>query len=306
MHETLTGLTNQLRGRLVRVPFDAPQVVALVLTALLAFELVHLALALWGDGPVRTSPQAPGPIAGKPVHSGVDVPSIVTAHLFGVALSEAKNDPDEAPSSTANLVLAGTLATQDPKHGFAIIGDGGPTKLYSVGDPISGASLHAVYLDHVILNRDGSFEKLFLRHQLPAGRGVVAARPVPPAPNTFVDNMGRVVGKKPGVLDSVMRTSSSLDDSGEKVRGVLVYPVADGAPLRKLGLVPGDLVTAINGMPLDDLQRNQEAFQTLKASDAPMVTVMRQGKTLTLTLNIASAAAVMGDDSAGRDAPTVD
>jgi type II secretory pathway component PulC len=43
------------------------------------------------------------------------------------------------PESAANLVLAGTIATSDPKRGVAIISDGGPAKVYSVGDNVGGA-----------------------------------------------------------------------------------------------------------------------------------------------------------------------
>jgi len=84
------------------------------------------------------------------------------------------------PLSSANLVLTGTIASQDPKHGIAIISDGGPAKVYSVGDNVNGASLHSVYLDHVILDRAGALETL----QLP--RLLTGSRPAPP------------VGRRPG------------------------------------------------------------------------------------------------------------
>src|SRR5258708_36787269 len=78
-------------------------------------------------------------------------------------------DAANARQSNANLVLAGTIATQDPKHGVAIISDGGPSKVYSVGDNVGGASLHSVYLDHVILDRNGPLETLLLPRQLGSG-----------------------------------------------------------------------------------------------------------------------------------------
>ncbi len=64
-----------------------------------------------------------------------------------------------------------------PKHGVAIISDGGaPSKVYSVGERVGGASLHSVYLDHVILDRAGALETLLLPRQAAAlqacaGRG---------------------------------------------------------------------------------------------------------------------------------------
>ena len=96
----------------------------------------------------------------------------------------------------------GTIATQDPKHGVAIISDGGPSKVYSVGDNVSGATLHSVYLDHVILDRAGVLETLLLPRQL-AGEPADGRRPPVPAapiPRTVaaVDNIRRMVQQDPG------------------------------------------------------------------------------------------------------------
>src|ERR1700733_367841 len=105
--------------------------------------------------------------------NGPRLVSLGLAALIAVAAPDASlQDPANAPQSTANLVLAGTIASQDPKRGVAIISDGGPSKVYSVGDNIGGASLHSVYLDHVILDRAGALETLLLPRQLgPSMRG---------------------------------------------------------------------------------------------------------------------------------------
>jgi C-terminal processing protease CtpA/Prc len=58
-----------------------------------------------------------------------------------------------------------------------------------------------------------------------------------------------------------------------------------------LGLKPGDLVTAINGTPLDDPQRSQDVFNTIQTSDHVTVTVERAGQKQDITLNIAQVAA---------------
>ncbi len=59
----------------------------------------------------------------------------------------------------------------------------------------------------------------------------------------------------------------------------------------KLGLKAGDLVTAINGTPLDDPQRSQDVFNTIQTSDHVTVTIERGGQRQDITLNIAQVAA---------------
>jgi PDZ domain-containing secreted protein len=58
-----------------------------------------------------------------------------------------------------------------------------------------------------------------------------------------------------------------------------------------LGLKSGDLVTAINGTPLDDPQRSQDVFNTIQTSDHVTVTIERAGQKQDITLNIAQVAA---------------
>jgi general secretion pathway protein C len=224
----------------------------------------------------------------------VNVQSVVAAHLFGVAaLTPAAQDPSNAPPSSANLMLAGTIATQDPKHGVAIISDGGgPAKVYSVGDNVSGASLYSVYLDHVILDRNGALETLTLPRQLPPARAAIVRRPgADPRTVQAVDNIRRLVQQDPAILDQVMRTVPSYDNAGGKLRGFRAYPGRNRQIFQKLGLRSGDLVTAINGTTLDDPQRSQEVFNTIQSSDRVTVTVERGCQKQDITLNIAQVAA---------------
>jgi general secretion pathway protein C len=55
----------------------------------------------------------------------------------------------------------------------------------------------------------------------------------------------------------------------------------------RLGLRPGDEVTAINGTPLDDQDRGDQILHTLGSSSEAHVTVIRNGQQQDLTLNIA-------------------
>jgi type II secretion system protein C len=272
-----------------RLSDKGPRLLSLLLIALVAAELVRIGLLLSGREPkialAASFNQA------KPTRLAVDVGRVVAAHLFGVTTGDHSEDPEHAPMSAENLALSGTIATEDPKHGFALIGADGPSKLFAVGEDVYGASLHSVYLDHVILDRAGALETLRLpRLQLAAG--IVLARNAPPAQTnkTFVDGFGRVLDKEPPFFDKVVNTVGTYDDAG-KFLGIHVYPMPGRGALDKWGLVPGDLVTGINGVALDDTPSSAAALKALKSSGQGTVTVERQGRQMTLVLNVADTPA---------------
>src|SRR5882762_5939913 len=311
-HSLNTMLDSRTHEWLSRLQGNGPRLVSLGLAALIAVELARIVISLLGGGPVK-SPQpvlvSAAPRAQRP---GLDVQSVVSAHLFGIAAPDpSAQDPANAPQSTANLVLAGTIATQDPKRGVAIISDGGPAKVYSVGDNVGGASLHSVYLDHVILDRGGVLETLLLPRLLgPGMRAPPVVRRTGGDPRTVaaVDNIRRLVQQDPSILDQVMRTVPSYDNAAGKLRGFRAYPGRNRQIFNKLGLKPGDLVTAINGTPLDDPQRSQDVFNTIQTSDHATVTIERGGQKQEITLNIAQVAAqatkdLDGDAGSGAGAP---
>ncbi|MDP9066514.1 MAG: type II secretion system protein GspC [Pseudomonadota bacterium] len=283
----------------------APAYLSLALAALIALELARAAISIL-SGPVRS----PAPVlarsapAAKP--RGVDAQSVVSQHLFGIAAVDANTqDPASAPLSSANLILTGTIATQDPKRGVAIISDGGPAKVYSVGDNVAGATLYSVYLDHVILNRVGSLETLLLPRQLAATQPPIVRRPGGDARTVAaVDSIRRMVQQDPGLLDQVMRTVPSYDNVAGRMRGFRAYPGRNRQIFSKLGLKPGDLVTAINGAALDDPQRSQEVFNTIQSSDHATVTIERAGQKQDITLNIAQVAAQAARDFEGEPSST--
>jgi general secretion pathway protein C len=290
---------------LARLQSKGPNAVSIALAVLIAVEFVRMAIALVG-GHVRTPEPALVASTGTHQRAAANVQAVVSAHLFGVAVADpTTQDPNNAPLSSANLVLAGTIATQDPKRGIAIISDGGPSKVYSIGENVNGASLYSVYLDHVILDRSGTLETLVLPRLIAGTRAAPRmSRRIGADPRTAeaVENVRRMVQQDPGLLDQVMRTVPSYDNAAGKLRGFRAYPGRNRAIFNKLGLQPGDLVTAINGQPLDDPQHSQEVFNTIQSSNTVAVTVERGGQKQEITLNIAQVAADATRDLEG-DSP---
>jgi len=287
---------------LSRVQANGPSAVAWVLAALIAVEMARIAVSLL-SGPVK-SPQPVASPTAPHTRAGANVQAVVSAHLFGVAVADpAKQDEGSAPLSSANLVLAGTIATENPKKGIAIISDGGPSKVFLVGDNVNGASLYSVYLDHVILDRAGTLETLLLPRLLNGSpRPAVAAHHVEaPRVAQTVRDIKHLVEQNPSVLDQVMRVVPSFDSAAGKLRGFRAYPGRNRAIFGELGLRAGDLVTAINGQPLDDAQHSQEVVNTLQTSDFATVTIERGGQRQDISLNLVQIGAQAAKELTGEN-----
>jgi general secretion pathway protein C len=224
------------------------------------------------------------------------VHDIVAAHLFGEAADPSKHDPANTQSATANLLLAGTLAMEDPKHGIAIISNSGRSIAYRVGDSVADGELHSVYRDHILLLRRGILESLvFPRSRLATnsdGQPVHVAEPDDP-----------LVSRNPSAGD-VFRGIASLAPGG-KLRGFRIYPTGNPQRLQESGLNSGDLVVAVNGVSLEkqNFQAGREMFNSVKTSRQVTVTVDRGGVRHDFTVNSQSQAdpADSADESDAAD-----
>jgi general secretion pathway protein C len=285
---------------LARLTQRLPQIATAVLAIAIAVQLAFIVLGFLGSSGLNSTVTPGNSAAPRTTRPALDVQSIVSAHFFGVAApSQAQaTDANNAPNTTMTLVLAGTIATDDPKHGLAIIGEtAANAKVYSVGEAVNGgATLHAVYTDRVLLDRGGSIEALALPRQALAGAGRPATSnlqaPAGAVASTqgaaLAENVRRLVANDPGVVSEIMRPQQVFQNG--QMRGFRVYPGRNRAQFSKLGLQPGDLVTSVNGTPLDDPQRGNEIFRTIGTSDSVRVTIERNGKSQEITLNIAQAA----------------
>lgn len=269
-----------------------PRVATWVLALALGVQAAMIVTDLTGGKPVAAPDGSAAP-APPPAAAHVNVAAIANNHLFGSAESQAKptGDAANAPPTSIPLVLTGTIASDNPEAGLAILGDSAAnTKFVPVGGALpGGAKLHSVYKDRVVLERNGQLESLALPRQ--GGPLIGANMPPPVMPtveNPVVDRVRQLIANEPGAISEIMRPQPVFAQG--KQRGFRVYPGRNRQAFTRLGLRPGDLVTAINGTPLDDPSRGQEVFNTLSSSSEAHVTVMRNGRQQDLTLQLAQVA----------------
>lgn len=264
---------------------SAPGLVTLALVIVLAAQCAALLWRALGSSG-SDAPQTPVVDAGAA--PAVDLTAIVNAHLFGVAAREG--DPTDAPATSANLTLAGTLAGSAPENGWAIIGASGQAaRVYATGSALpGGARLLAVYPDRVILERGGARESLMLP-RLSSGGGAVPAAYAASAgapPVSLADSVRQLMAQDPAAANEVLRPQPVF--AGGTLRGYRVFPGRNRSQFAELGLQPGDLVSAVNGVALDDPNRGLEILRGIGQGTAVTLTVERNGQQQQINVNPAA------------------
>lgn len=264
-----------------------PPWVALILVIAIGWQLANIIWMLIpgpaaGDAVIVPAGQA---VTGRSDAVSADVQAIATVHLFGEAGADdaapvvpRESDENLEDTRLSNLELKGTIASPEPTMSAAIITDGrNEEKVYLIGDPIgSGAKLHAVYTDRVVLNENGRLTNL----RLPEEYKQVATAPVrrtttqrQATPNPSIQS---VVSQNVARLADVIRPTPYFVNGQQQ--GYRVYPGRDRRQFAALGLRPGDLIKDIDGQALTDPSQAMEIFQSLGTAAQVSVTVERNGQ----------------------------
>ncbi len=271
-----------------------PRWVSLGLVIAIAWKLAQ---AIWilmpGSDAGNTVIAPPVQISRSPATAGssVDVQAIANTHIFGEAdPAEVVIAPQESHENLAetrlNLSLKGTIASPEEKSSIAIIADArNEEKIYLIKDTVApGTTLHAIYLDRVVLNRGGALEVLKLPKEFPQG-STPTRRDTTAASRTAVSNsqsIQNVVTQNVTKLADVIRPTPYYV-SGQ-MQGYRVYPGRDRKQFAALGLRPGDLIKDVDGAALTDPQQATQIFQGLGDKDQVSVTVERNGSPEVLVL----------------------
>jgi len=277
-----------------------PPWVALILAILIGWQIAKAVWLLFPSPettdlpPVQAAPRTAAPDPG----ASVGVERIVNAHLFGRVSAEAPAaivEQEDAPDTQLSLELRGTITASDEQRALAIIAErGGAERVYFIGDAVpGGASLHAVHFDRVLLRRGGRLEALRLprsddstaaRRAAAAQSRAAASRPT--AQPAGAASVREVIQQSAAGLTEIIRPQPVFKDGRQQ--GYRVYPGRQRQQFAQLGLRPGDLITQINGMALDDPARGMEIFRSLADATSVTVTVDRNGEIEMLTLNTAT------------------
>lgn len=297
LERALPALSARLGGR--RLPF----LVFLGLVVLIAWLAARLSWQF------AAPPAMPGPGTSAVTTSAGSgsrtqdnlVSRITSAHLFGTASAPSANEAAaNAPKTSLDLTLLGVAAGEQGVPSQAIIANGSNKEqhTYSIGASLpGGAVVHGIYADRVVIAHDGRLESLPLPQP---GTSILAAN------MHFGNGQGLNMPDGQGGHQATLSVSPHLRQQIEqhpqtlmqylnprpyrangKLVGYKLYPGKNPQFFKQSGLQPGDVVTRINGISLDDEGSTMKAMAQLRqAHGTVQLEVERHDKPVHITLHI--------------------
>ncbi len=272
-----------------------PAAVDLVLAVVIARLLAQLVWALMPTPAAAAWRAAPAVAAAANPANRLDLNRISQAQLFGQYQAPANTGLDRirnAPDTQLNLTLLGILANSKNKAASrALISGGSEEKPYSINDAIAtGVTLTAIFPDRVVLSRNGQLETLRLDKSQPNSSD---------APLAVASNVGGDSGAteslaqiraqmlaNPAKAQDYIRVQPAPNAGGNGQIGYRIYPGRDRSVFAASGLHPGDVVTSINGVQLDDPSKSLQLLSDLSQANQVTLTVQRGGESQTVNVNL--------------------
>jgi general secretion pathway protein C len=264
MDKVISVIPLQKMNARVRKKINLPQFVGVALTTILVVAL-GLQLAWWGWHFLLPAPTI---IASNPSTGAASDDISLARRLFG------GGDGAPAEASASDIRLKGVFAVDGVTLSAAVVNWSGKDQAVRMGQELmKGATLAEVHADHIIVARNGGRERIEL------DKFRVAAT----TPNAQSRNPNA------GFRLNVTAAGGGYSLSRQELNGVLQDPrqmeflgqigVAPGGGVRvdgagantlagKLGLQTGDVISAVNGQPVNsagDLARLYSQFNTLSA-----------------------------------------
>ncbi len=186
-----------------------------------------------------------------------------------------------APSNAAETgPLRGTIVTRRPGDSRVIIEDGkGVQHIYGLGDEVPGGGTVAkIYADRIVLQRAGQRLTLGFFWKQPERSfddpdAKTSAEP-------YFKTLRAAMLSQPGLLLQLVGTIPITEN--DRFRGFRVIERDDSSLLDVLGLKPGDVLTAVNGVPLDGPGEGRDVLNGMAGTGGLTYTVQRGGQILVL------------------------
>lgn len=292
MNKTLTALLNnpdELQRSLRPILQHLPEVSSTILVIANAHILALITWMLLSDqGPVVITP-APSVSVMPQAGNQQAFRQLTNAHLFGVMGKATPSATTKAPETRLDLVLKGILADDPMKNASVIIsrGKGGQEEVYGIGDKMpGGVTIKEIHAEHIILERQGQLETLRLLKE-----NDLDTTPSPESPASTVSSTNETLKT---IRENIVKNPASfmdyampivVRDNGQQI-GYRLQPKKDNEMLTQLGLQPTDVITAIDGVKLDNPTNSMKALRKLSTTSEVNITVQRNGTEVPLNIKL--------------------
>lgn len=251
---------------------DLFSLIELLLLALMAVQLAHL---------VWTVVTPIGPYGDwRPRQAAIPSSEIRKALFSSFDPFFRTTGQDEGQIVTSlNLTLFGTRINEGSGDGSAILAT--PDQMqgsYAPGDEIlPGVTLKSVSFDHVVIDRGGRDEMLFIDQSAAA-----------PSVRPGNASAARQLSGPPTLQDIQRGINFAPRTAGGRVTGINVSPSGSGDTFRLAGFQPGDVIVQINGQAISSASDIQTLTDQLQPTSSISLQVERGGSIVPVTMILSS------------------
>ena len=210
----------------------------------------------------------------------------VPLNLFGVLNSGEKPNHSKIETTRLNLTLVGILSGQE-NPSVIISKEGEKEKIYQINDLITpNTILKEVFSQYVILDRNGSIEKLEIkREKIDVSYTNNASDFKISQPNKLkLKNYLKDLKTNPEDLFDVLSVQPNFVNG--KLRGFIIAPGLEKELFKSLGFEKNDIIININNSDLNNLTEAIKLREILVETKIFNITIDRKGQTKFVTINL--------------------
>ena len=232
--------------------------------------------------------------------------------LLACASAPSARAEEEISASRANVNLVGTVVRQDAARSFAVLEEGGNSRVVKIGGDVGGARLERVERDGILLRRAGRLERIMLASYSRSASSVPAsaeepadssasaagARARPGAreararasasrPAAVLAAKGkRASALDPALAQSLARQARFVPQVGEEglIRGIALLDVQPDSALARAGFQNGDLLVSINGVSVENTAAAYDALNRADPNQGGPIGILRGGRPQTIVI----------------------
>jgi general secretion pathway protein C len=190
-------------------------------------------------------------------------------------------------AAPADLSAVGIVMSARVEARTAVLTSGGRTRVVAVGDPAFGGRVGAIEADHVAVD----FASGRVRLPLAAGSPIAPAPPLAAAaaaasPALAMDRreIERRLGEESGRILAETTLIPAMDAG--RVAGFTISRMPDATLLSDAGLRPGDVLTEVNGVPIDSLATLVGLWPRMQTESSVRALVLRNGQPVSLSVTL--------------------
>jgi general secretion pathway protein C len=193
-----------------------------------------------------------------------------------------------AVTAPPDLTAVGVVVARRPEASVAILRAGGRSRVVGLGESAFGGRVAEITSSGVVLDFDGTRSTLRLASAPAALAAAPAAPPVAAADPGALTMERRDLERRLSQETSRILAETALVpvQNGSQVEGFAITRMPEGTLLTEAGLKAGDIVTEINGTPIDSLATLIGLWPKLQNETSVRATVLRGGQPLTLSLSL--------------------